>query len=105
MRFTTTVSIPLRLPLDDPRIDGLLNLVEEWAANNDVETPVTAVSRTPGSDVLEDTRARVRHFLEHAYDEPDAGPMWVIGGVILTWGDLRVLCGHADGRRDGTPGS
>jgi hypothetical protein len=37
------------------------------------------------------TAARLRKFLALADDMPDREPMWMVGGIALTWGDLRVL--------------
>lgn len=39
----------------------------------------------------DETVARLREFLSHADDMSDTEPMWIVGGIVMTWGDLRVL--------------
>ena len=35
--------------------------------------------------------SRLRLFLSMSDDMPDDEPMWMVGGIRLNWGDLRVL--------------
>jgi hypothetical protein len=42
----------------------------------------------------DETAARVRRFLAVSDDMRDDEPMWMAGGIPLTWGDLRVLADY-----------
>ncbi len=43
------------------------------------------------TNIHSETAARIREFLAASDDMPDHEPMWVVNGIVLTWGDLRVL--------------
>lgn len=38
---------------------------------------------------------RVRAFLSLSDKWPDEEPLWMTGGIVLTWGDLRILADYA----------
>lgn len=46
--------------------------------------------RGRGSDIRADTLDRVRRFLAFS-TLPDDDPMWMVNGIRLNWGDLRLL--------------
>ena len=43
-----------------------------------------------GHDLRADTIVRLRRFLACS-DLPDDEPMWMVSGIRLNWGDLRLL--------------
>lgn len=52
MSVVTTVSIPLHgVAGNDPRVDGLLTMIGDWAENNEIQSPVyTVVTEDAGDE-------------------------------------------------------
>ena len=46
-----------------------------------------------------DTATKIRAFLDGGNDFPDTFPMWSMGGVTLTWGDLRAISDYNQGQQ------
>lgn len=55
MNVVTSVTIPLHgVPENDLRIDGLLNMVQDWAEINDIQSPVYTVTTTSTEEAAAD---------------------------------------------------
>lgn len=47
MSVVTTVTVPLHgVAGKDPRVDGLLLMLEDWAENNEIQAPVFTITST-----------------------------------------------------------
>lgn len=55
MNVVTSVTIPLHgVPENDPRVDGLLNMIQDWAEDNEIQSPVYTVTTTSAEEAAAD---------------------------------------------------
>jgi hypothetical protein len=66
-----------------------------WCENNATHEAGGQVS------TKDETAARIREFLALSDEVPDDEQMWIVGGLELTWGDLRVLADYKGGGKEG----